>query len=61
MEKLHQGDDPRDSRLPVADDGRLSKQQVGDIRGRQMVPQRRDNMACFSAVAGRTIRGERHV
>ena len=34
MEELHQDHDAEeDSRLPVEDDGRLSKQQVGDIQG----------------------------
>ena len=62
MEELHRGDDVQeDSRLPVAYDGRLSKQQVGDIRGGQMVSQRRDDMWCPSGVTSRAIRVERHV
>ena len=45
MKELHRGDDAQEhSRLSVADDGRLCQQQVGDIRGQQMVPQRRDDM-----------------
>ena len=38
MEELHRGDDAEGgSRLPVADNRRVSEQQVGDIRGRQVV------------------------
>ena len=53
MEKLH-------SRLPVADDGQLFYQQVGDLRGRKMVSQTRDKMWCPSRLAGGIIRVERH-
>ena len=53
MEELHRGDDvEEDSRLPVADDGRLSEQQVGDIRERQMVSQRRYDMWCGTSIIG---------
>ena len=45
MEELHRGGDVEEgARLPVSDDKRLSEKQVGDIRERQMVSQRIDDM-----------------
>ena len=62
MEDLHRGDGAEEGYgLPVADDRWLSKRQVGDIWGRQMVSQRRDYMWHPSRVAGRTTCLERHV
>ena len=49
VEYLLRGDDAEKGfRLPVEEDRSLSERQVGDIRGRQMVSQRRDDMWCPS-------------
>ena len=62
MEDLNRGDGAEEgSRLPVANDGRLSKRQMGDVIGRQMVSHRRDDMLRSSGVAGRTTCLELHV
>ena len=62
MRELHGDDDAEEgSTQIVADDRRLSEQQVDDIRGRQMVSQRRDVMWCPSGVMGGTTRVESHV
>ena len=51
VEHPHQGEGAeKGSRLPVANDWWLSERQVGDIRGRQVVSQRRDDMWCPSRV-----------
>ena len=62
MEELHRGDDAEEgSRLPVTDDKWLSEQQVGDIRGRQMVSRRRDDLWFPWEVAGEITSVDCHV
>ena len=62
MEELHRGDEAeKGSRLPLADDRRLSEQQMGRTRGQQMVSLGREDMWCPSRVAGGTTRVKCHV
>ena len=62
VEHLHRGDGAeKRSRLPVANDRWLSERQMGDMRGRQVVSQRRDEMWSPSRVKGGFTRLEHHV